>query len=567
MGIALVLADRDGLPPSARQSFAEAGISHLLAISGLHVGIIAVVATWLASLAFPTRRFVIGAGIVVAYVALIGAPPAALRAALLFAGYGLARSRGAPAALGDLLGAAAIVTLLIDPMDLLNPGFQLSFAGFTGLAIGAAAGRAGLRRLAARRRTRRSLRSAVLAVAASTGAFSLTAPIVAAHFERVAPIAILGSLVGAPLVALALCGLLGAVVLPGFAGELAGAGATVALRSLSGLAAVAGEIPLGHANVAPPGPLTWLLAAGLGLAVLAGIAVGSRTPVLTGLTAAAGVWALAPGLRRLETRDETLLCTLDVGQGDAAVVRTRRGAWLVLDAGPSGRRGSSRGVVRFLRSKGVRRIEALVLTHPHADHIGGAAELLDAFRVERVLDGGNPVPEPAYARLLDQFVDRGVEWSLARSGALLRLDEVSVRILGPAAVSVSAERPAVGANEGSVAFRLTAGRGFAYVSTGDAYVAQERALLERWPADSVRADVLKLGHHGSRTSTSLAWLRTVRPSIVAISVGAGNRYGHPHPETLAVLDSAPATTRWRTDRDGTLCVGVDGRGGWRIRPP
>lgn len=564
-GLALLLADRGELEPETRRVFAEAGVSHLLAISGLHVGILAVVATWLAGLIAPERRFGIAAILVLGFVTVIGAPPAALRAALLFVGYAVSRRRGAPASLGDLMGGAAIAALLLRPMSLLDPGFQLSFSGFAGLGLGMRVARWSR----VRRRVPRVARGGLAALAASTGAFLFTAPVAAAHFGRLAPVSVPASLAGAPIVAASLCGLLGAAALPGGAGELAGLGATVTLRALSGLAALARRVPLGHADAMGPGSLGWLVIAGLGCAVLAGLAARSRTPALTVLAGVAALWAATPALRRWETARATLLCTLDVGQGDAAAVRTRHGRWLVIDAGPRGRTGSSRGVAEFLRSHGGGRIAALILTHPHADHIGGAAQLLRTLRVDRVIDAGNPVPEPAYASVLDLLAERGIRWSEAEAGALLRVDEVSVRILGPKRRGGPGDSwPAVGANEGSVSLRLSvAGSSFAYVNTGDAYRAQERGLLRLWPADSVRAALLKLGHHGSRTSTSVAWLRAVRPSLVAISVGRGNGYGHPHAETLRALDDAGIPRQWRTDRDGTLCVSVERSGGWRIGPP
>jgi competence protein ComEC len=121
------------------------------------------------------------------------------------------------------------------------------------------------------------------------------------------------------------------------------------------------------------------------------------------------------------------------------------------------------------------------------------------------------------------------------------------------------------ANEGSVGFLLDAGS-FRYLNTGDASVEVEKRILEATVADSLRADVLKLGHHGSRTSSAVAWLRAVRPDIAVISAGRGNRYGHPHAVTLARLDSARVARVWRTDRDGPLCIEGDGRD-WRIVDP
>ncbi len=122
------------------------------------------------------------------------------------------------------------------------------------------------------------------------------------------------------------------------------------------------------------------------------------------------------------------------------------------------------------------------------------------------------------------------------------------------------------ANEVSAVVRLQIGA-FRYLNTGDAPAATERALLATWPADSLTADVLKVGHHGSRTSSALEWLTAVESELAVISAGPENRYGHPHEVTLARLDSAGVRRVWRTDREGTLCVTVEPDGTWEVIEP
>jgi competence protein ComEC len=116
-----------------------------------------------------------------------------------------------------------------------------------------------------------------------------------------------------------------------------------------------------------------------------------------------------------------------------------------------------------------------------------------------------------------------------------------------------------------VAVRVTVGGGFTYLNPGDATTEQEEGMLERWPADSLRAVVLKAGHHGSRTSSGRRWLAAVSPRLAVISAGAGNPHGHPHPKVLRRLEAAGVDRVWRTDRDGDLCVEVRPDGAWRVR--
>lgn len=570
-GVALVTAERASLDPEVYRRFSEAGLAHVLAISGLHVGLLGGGLLWLLARAGPLRdrRYGTAAATVAVYVLVLGAPPSAVRAAVVFGGWCAARSRGRPLRVTELLGAAALVGVLLDPPAPTGPGWQLSFAGFAGLLVGGGMAQRmseGRRRLSGPQGRRR--RRALVGLAASTGAFLATAPFAAHHFGRTAPVAVLASLVGVPLIGLALPALVAAALLPGTAGELAGGAAAGVLRLLFRLVGLLAEVPGGHGTSPPPGWGGWIAVA-LVAAACVRVAAGKRPILVVPLLAAA--FAISPLLavtRSLAAGGATLICQLDVGQGDAAVVRTRRGHWVVLDAGPAfgGRDAGLRAVLPFLRERGGREIGLLVLSHPHLDHLGGATSLLRELRVRRMLDAGTPTPSEAYAELLARAGDEELRWIAAVPGDRLRLDEAEFLVLGPSS-RVAPDAPWRDrdreANEASVALRLRVGR-FTYLNTGDAPVAEEYELLGRWPVDSLRATLLKAGHHGSRTSSSPAWLAAVRAKAIVVSVGERNRYGHPHPAALERLRAAGPDTIWRTDRDGTLCVRVRLDGRWRL---
>lgn len=574
-GAALLLADREGLSPRSRARFADAGLAHLLAISGMHVGLLA--GSVLLLLGLLTRsplRYPFAAGLMLGYVALIGLPPSAVRAALLFAGYAAARTRGSPLRLGDLLGLTALCTLVLSPLTLLDASFQLSFAGFGGVLLGDAVAREIGER--ARRNGRRGWAKGRRALAlrtglAGVGAHLCTAPLVAADFQRAAPVAILATPAAALLLAPILGTLALVLVLPGFPARLPAAAASVLLRWLDRLAAAFAALPGGHRSVPAPSMTGWIAALGLLASVLLWLrgrrVRGACLPAALGLA----VTLAAPAAATLGLRGRALLCTLDVGQGDAAVLRTRRGHWILFDAGPlAGRRDAGlRVVAPFVRNRGGRAIDLFVLSHPHMDHLGGALELRGRLPLTRVLDAGNPLPSPEYGSFLSGLERTGAAWLPARPGAGLRMDGVRMTVLGPVEPREE-QRPGDGvprpleANEASVVLRVHVGSGFVYLNTGDASAAEESRMLARWPADSFRAVLLKVGHHGSRGSSSSDWLAAVRPRAAVISVGAGNRYGHPHRETLARLRAAGVPLVWRTDRDGTLCLEIDRWGAWRI---
>lgn len=477
----------------------------------------------------------------------------------MFWGWALAFRRARPARLGDLAALAAMLAILADPLIVTDVGFQLSFAGFTGVVLG---GRAPLPRLPSRH-----LRGIGRALAVSCGAFLVTAPIAAFHFDRIVIASIPASVVAGGVVSLALPALALTLILPWGLWILFAGAADVALAGLAAIAAFFAGLPLSWTG---PGlsPRAWAVAA-----ALVALALDRRRARRgLGVLSVGAVLALAfawPPLRAGLHRGTALVCTLAVGQGDAAVVRTGAGRWLVFDAGPGSAFGTagtasgppmadagSRVVVPFLRGKGARTVELLAISHPHLDHYGGAAALFEALRVRRVLDPGVPEPSSSYLAFLERLQMEGASWHAPRAGDRLRIDDVELEILWP-------EGPAGSdANEGSLSFRLTVGD-FRYVNTGDAGIDVEREILAGLAPLRPETDLLKLGHHGSRTSTSLEWLEATQPEIAVISAGSGNRHGHPHAVTLARLDSARVPRLWRTDLHGPLCVEIDASG-WRI---
>lgn len=556
---ALVLARREGLDRGVGETFARTGIAHLLAISGFHVGVIAGAVLALLRLAgLGARRAALAAaGVAWAYVALIGFPDAACRAALILALVALSRARGSPPARWGAPATALLLLLATGPERLASPGFQLSFAGAAGLVAWSRSVTRWLVRVTGRR-CPRSLASALGAGVAATLA---TLPVVAWHFERVSLVGIPMTLLATPLVSLALPGailsLLVDPVLPGVATFLAG-GVDVLLAVLEGATARVAEWPWASAWTTRPTVVAGSVGCLLALALARHPRVGGpgrRALVLAYACAGIVAWPL---LVRLGGWGTLEVVAIDVGQGDAIAIRSPRGRWALVDTGPPDPTSTDPGahpVVRALRRRGVSRLEALVLTHADLDHIGGATAVLSSLEVRSVLDPALPSGKAEYLAILGQARGIGVPWIAARAGRTIPFDGAELRILHPSEPLADAET-----NEASVVLHVRFGD-FDALLTGDAYKETDREVAASVPG----LEVLKVGHHGSDTSTDSLLLALARPRVALISVGRFNRYGHPAPEVLRRLERAGAEVH-RTDREGTISVVAHRDGSFEVRP-
>jgi competence protein ComEC len=246
---------------------------------------------------------------------------------------------------------------------------------------------------------------------------------------------------------------------------------------------------------------------------------------------------------------------LDVGQGDAVLVRTPSGATLLVDGGPDPDLAARRlgETLPFWQ----RSIEVVLLTHPHEDHVAGLVPALERYRVSRVLEPGRPYENPTYPRFL-ALAEAEAGVTLARAGMRLDLDAgTALTILFPADADASAPLPEDDINNASVVALLEHGS-FRALLTGDAEAPVERLMLERGVLGPV--DLLKVGHHGSDSSTGPALLEVLRPRLALISAEAGNEYGHPHAVTLEHLAAIPGLRVLRTDRHGSVEIIVDAAG-------
>jgi len=241
---------------------------------------------------------------------------------------------------------------------------------------------------------------------------------------------------------------------------------------------------------------------------------------------------------------------IDVGQGDSELVQTPRGKAILIDAGEVDREDD---VVRYLKSQRIRQLDYVIATHPHSDHIGGMKTVLKSFPVRQFLDSGFPYGSRTQEKMLLTIRARAIPFHIAQQGDRLSVEPgVRLEILSPKKPYL--KNTDSDPNNNSVVCKLTYGK-TSFLFTGDMEEAG-RERLYRARAD-LRADVLKVAHHGSHNGTDTEFLKRVRPSIAVISCGKGNSYRHPHKEALAALQrfSIPV---YRTDRQGTIVVISDG---------
>lgn len=262
-------------------------------------------------------------------------------------------------------------------------------------------------------------------------------------------------------------------------------------------------------------------------------------------------WPLLPAARTRDKGDGLAIHFLSVGQGDAALIRTPAGRWVVIDGGPrfAGYDAGRAVLVPFLRRLGVRRLALVVASHGDADHLGGLPALLRAIPAELVLEPGEPLGGALYRRWLAAVTRTGAAWRRAQAGDTLVVDGVRLTVWHPDSGWIARGLPV---NENSLVLTVEYG-GFRALFPGDAGAPMEAAR-----AGAVgRVAVLKVGHHGSASASGEEWLRSVRPRVCVISVGP-NRFGHPASLTLWRLRQAGCAV-YRTDRDGTIEVATDGR--------
>lgn len=555
---AIGTGDRSGLDGETVSSFAQSGLAHVLAVSGLHLAVVAfglerVLRALLLRVEpiagrFDPRRIssAVALPIVVVYALATGAGVPILRAAIgavvAFAGTLLGREARA----ANVLALAALALLAAEPGSALDVSLQLSFSAVAGLAAWAGPLRRSLPLPVAPRGSwaRRLVEPILGGACATLAASAATAPVLAFHFRQIPLLGILANVAGVPvgagLTVISAAAAVAAAVAPPLAEPLLAVAHPLAATLLA-LSDAAAAPRWGVLGLASPGLVG---AAGAGVALLlATVAPGRRR--YAALLAAAAFLLLPGPLRAAAARARGGLEVLfvSVGQGDSALLRLPDGSAVLVDAGGSPEGGvdpGARDVVPLLRDLGVRRLAAVFVSHPHPDHVLGLRAVADAFPIERAFSNGDPGDGDArelIARLAPEALSPGQAWE--RAG-------VRFEVAG-------GEREALAPNDASMVLRVSYGD-TAFLFTGDVEAAGEAVAVAR---GGLGADVAKVPHHGSRTSSTRELTEAIRPRWAIVSLGERNRFGFPHEEAIARWHAVGAEVL-RTD-GGAVRFLSDGR--------
>ena len=605
LGQALLLGKRESLPTELVERFRRTGAAHLLAISGLHVGVLlaATVGTgaWLLGRQRPTY-LAVAAGVIWLYALGAGASPSALRAAVMGTVYLAALGLGRPSSVLPALALAAALMTAASPNLIRQVSFQLSFAAVGGIALALTvwgSNFGGWRSPSAGWRAQ-LLGWAVSLTVVSAAATLATWPLAAANFGEVAllgvPVSLLAIPAMAPAVVTTIVAAVGGVVFEPL-GELLGWTAVAPTAYLIGVVSAFPQWTLEADWVGVPLLAAWY--GGLGLALLAaqphrtrrwrqavaslparlkslrlgrastgtgdagetpagGPGTGFRMPspyITITAAVALGIAAAILWLRIAGGPDGYLhVHFLDIGQGDSILVVTPSGRQTLIDGGPDGD-FVSQALAEALPG-GDRSLDLVVMTHLDADHSNGLLDVLDRYTVGAVLSGPLPADSAMRSQWDDRLGQHGIAPVEVYAGYVIDLgDGVELQVMNPLRSHLTGD-----SNNNSVALRLTHGQ-VSFLLTADIESEAEERLVNS--GEELQSTVLKVAHHGSNTSTTERFLETVRPAIAVVSAGLDNPYGHPAPAVMERLEAAVgAENVYRTDRDGSVEVVSDGASAW-----
>jgi len=570
----MVVGERSHVPTLVEDGFRAAGATHVLSVSGLHLAVVVAlvfhslyrlllrIPAWSLRMAPKALASLLSLPVCGFYTLLTGEAVATVRSALMAALVLGAAVVNRPLSLCAAVAAAAMILLLRSPLALLDVSFQLSFASVIGLGLFA-------RWLSPRDQGRGPMgrvRTWLLrSFSASFAASLVTMPLVAHHFGEVTPAAPIGNLVLVPVVEIVVlpCGLVGSLL--ALVHPWLGALPLLVAGHASCLALALAEVfrrlaPVVLVRFAYWGE-TLVLVAAAGC-LLRAFFQGARrrrwfvlaaTLTLVALASLAGREAVRRG------RDDLCVTFLDVGQGDAAVIEGPRGFVALVDGG--GRHDNSfdtgaRIVEPVLRARGITKLDLVVLSHPHPDHMNGLFRILGRFPVAVLWTHGDDGKNPAYRELIRLAAQRGVPTPLP---TVMARDGLTIEAVSPWLAGAIGVLPRLSANDASLVVRLSY-RGRNILFTGDIGEAGEAELLDRRQAGAdLACDVLKVPHHGSRYGSSAELLDALGPRLAVVSAGRFNRFGLPSPDAL-VRYRERGIEILRTDRDGAVSVSVDGRG-------
>jgi competence protein ComEC len=585
---AMVLGEEGGLTDEMRDRFMAAGVTHIISISGSHLGMVAVICFALIRslmLLMPEHfyhRMTIHADpkkiaawltlpLVIFYTVLAGGQVATIRSLVMISAALFALILDRENGLMHSLAAAALLILIVSPQAVFDISFQLSYISV--LSIGSVVMLWNDLQFKANGVFQKMRNSAILLIIISLSTSLATGPLVVHYFNQVSLAGVIANMIVVPFAGLVVVPLgLGTGILSLFTHRLPLAAANqAAADAFVNVVSFFSRLPF--AEFHPPAPsVFWLLIYTVFL-VSAGGYVRSRllyrfrpfesTSGVSKFHVAviAGSGAVLTLLLALSlfSGHPSRVSFIDVGQGDCALMELSSGKNILIDGGGTydNRFDIGRRVVApFLWNRGVRHLDLVVLSHPHPDHMNGLTFIARKFRVSEMWENGQAPDMAGYRDLKQAVNDRGIRCRTAEAGAMTaRIGEAEVRVLHPTrGFSERSKKAYINENNRSLVLRITAD-GNVFLFPGDIEAGAEVALVRQYGHD-LKCDLLKVPHHGSKSSSAETFVSMADPAIAVVTVGRGNPYRQPSDDVIARYEKHGAHV-YRTDRDGALVATVE----------
>jgi competence protein ComEC len=573
--LAMVIGEAGYLSDSTRDTFADSGTTHILSISGSHLAMISFfvfgLVRWvlirlpapillrLSLFKLPSQwAALIAAGVVTFYALLSGMAVATERSLIMILIYLISIWIGRWNDIKIALGLAALIFLAFSPTVLFDISFQLSYLSVFFIILVSDRWKRPSPSSPLSRIQKQVTRPLTLLVLSSVGAILGTLPLTLYYFHQFSWVGLISNLVVIPFVGVILLPFaLGSAIAAPFFNHFPFASLHHALGLFyMRITSLFADLPCAHLHFASPHIVTIAL---FYLIVPALLIRRVSTRLVGGVTALFLVIFLVGGSIRLPPK--TMQVTfLDVGQGDSALIEFPKGTTMLVDAG-SGEPVDvgKRAITPFLWEKKIRRLDYLVGTHPQNDHMGGMASLIQKFEVGTVVTNGIRSPLPFYRSFWEAVHLHGIRQEVARAGQSITIEDCTIVFLNPHRdhTLIRSVDPTSDMNDESLVFRLSCSMGGAATARTTFLFTADigRKGMERIIASNIelKADILKVPHHGSRGSLSNQFLSAVSPKMAIISAGLGNRYGHPHLAVITAYDRFRVPI-YRTDWNGAVTV-------------
>ena len=561
----LIIGDRTELLPEIKTAFINSGVIHIIAVSGLHVVIVAmIIIGFLQVVRVPERaRIVVTCLLLIYYIFLTGAAASVTRSvimAIVFLGGKLSERK---TDFYNALALSGIIILLFDSKQLLQPGFQLSYTAVFSLVYLYPKVDAMKRFLPFGIGKRRWVTPCVAALSVSLAAGIGTLPLTSIYFGKISLVSFAANIVVVPLSNLILAAGMLTIGISYCSIWLASVYACVTSLLTSCLLSIVsffGNLPFAYLNshFTIWSSLAFYGAVGF---VITCLRTETRKQSIIALLVVVDLWTCVELLDKPRPLRVTFLA---VGQGDGALVELPDGKTILIDAGPEGTSGNAgaRFIEPYLRWEGISRLDDIVLSHPHSDHLGGIPYLLRHVAVSGIIDAGSRAPTILFREYLHCIDSLSIPRKVLRGGSRIEdFDGIRLYVLHPSAGFIPKDTTAhSNLNNQSLVIKLVYGRSSVLLA-GDAEREAEDRMIDIYGA-FLKSDVLKTGHHGSVTSSSDRFLDLVKPAIAIVSVGARNKFHLPSTTVLHRL-SARGVQYFRTDESGAVVIESDGEG-WTV---